>query len=155
MNIEQQCYWNRSSRRHFHILLVPATLRFPRLTLGVGRAKLADALAQLYRDVRGQGLSLAELAKKTANSHSTEEDHARALTDLTQTMDDLSHFAEPHPPRKASREKVSSAWARLQSLVHGIPEPEELADYCRRVEGFRKLRPSAAGNIKSARHVVG
>src|SRR6266536_1697086 len=30
-----------------------------RLTLGVGRAKLAAALAQLYREVRGQGLSLA------------------------------------------------------------------------------------------------
>src|SRR5678815_3554804 len=29
-----------------------------RLTLGVGRAKLAGALAQLYREVRGQGLSL-------------------------------------------------------------------------------------------------
>src|SRR5918992_6280361 len=36
-----------------------------RLTLGVGRAKLAAALSQLYRDVRGQGLSLTDLAMKT------------------------------------------------------------------------------------------
>ena len=33
-----------------------------RLTLGVGRGRLAAALAQLYRDVRGQGLSLTDLA---------------------------------------------------------------------------------------------
>src|SRR4029079_7505852 len=37
-----------------------------RLTLGVGRAKLADALAQVYREIRGQGLSLDDLAQATA-----------------------------------------------------------------------------------------
>src|SRR5687768_6206578 len=49
-----------------------------RLTLGVGRGKLAAALAQIYREVRGQGLSLRELALKTAQSHATEADHANA-----------------------------------------------------------------------------
>src|SRR6266850_2948920 len=48
-----------------------------RLTRGVGRAKLAAALAQLYREVRGQGLSLEELAQATAQSHATENDHAK------------------------------------------------------------------------------
>src|SRR5258708_29026257 len=57
-----------------------------RLTLGVGRGKLAAALAQLYREVRGQGLSLETLALNTAQSHSTEVDHDRALVELTQTM---------------------------------------------------------------------
>jgi hypothetical protein len=52
-----------------------------RLTLGVGRARLAEALAQLYREVRGQGLSLTDLALRTAQSHATEADHARALVD--------------------------------------------------------------------------
>ncbi len=47
-----------------------------RLTLGVGRGKLAAALAQLYREVRGQGLSMEELALRTAQSHATEKDHA-------------------------------------------------------------------------------
>src|SRR6266513_2154377 len=60
-----------------------------RLTLGVGRGRLAAALAQLYRDVRGQGLSLNDLAMKTARSHATEDDHARALTELGRTMDDF------------------------------------------------------------------
>ena len=31
-----------------------------RLTLGVGRGKLASALAQLYREVRGQGISISD-----------------------------------------------------------------------------------------------
>src|SRR5512132_80632 len=54
-----------------------------RLTLGVGRGKLAAALGQLYRDVRGQGLSLTDLALKTAGSHATEADHARAVVELS------------------------------------------------------------------------
>src|SRR5687768_11471005 len=49
-----------------------------RLTLGVGRGRLAQALAQIYREMRGQGLSLADLAIKTAQSHATEADHANA-----------------------------------------------------------------------------
>src|SRR5688572_15330454 len=57
-----------------------------RLTLGVGRGKLAAALAQIYRDVRCQGLSLDELALKTAQSHATEADHANAVNDLTRAM---------------------------------------------------------------------
>src|SRR5713101_5118695 len=60
-----------------------------RLTLGVGRGKLATALAQLYRDVRGQGLSLNDLARNTAGSHATEEDHAKAIIELEATMDEF------------------------------------------------------------------
>ncbi len=119
-----------------------------RLTLGVGRAKLAAALAQLYRDVRGQGLSFEDLAMKTANSHSTEEDHARALVDLSRTMNDFLLLRRTTPAAKSNHAEVSSAWSSFQSLVHGIPEPEALADYCRAVDGFRKLRPQARGDLK-------
>src|SRR5688500_1780756 len=108
-----------------------------RLTLGVGRARLAAALAQLYRDVRGQGLSWDDLAKKTANSHSTEEDHAQALVDLSRSMKDFLLFRRTTPAAKSSQAKVSSAWASLEPLVNGIPKPEALADYCRALEDFR------------------
>src|SRR3954453_17815812 len=57
-----------------------------RLTLGVGRSRLASALAQLYREARSQGLSLEDLALATARVHATEEDHARALEELGRTM---------------------------------------------------------------------
>jgi ATP-dependent helicase/nuclease subunit A len=71
-----------------------------RLTLGVGRAKLAAALAQIYRDARGQGLSLRELAMKTANTHSTEEDHAEALAELSGAMNDFLLFRRTTPAAK-------------------------------------------------------
>ncbi len=119
-----------------------------RLTLGVGRAKLAAALAQLYREVRGQGLSLADLAMKTANSHSTEDDHARAVVDLSRAMNDFLLFRRMTPAARNNQAEVSSAWSGLQSLVQSIPEREGLADYCRGIEGFRKVRPSATGDIK-------
>src|ERR1700704_4293473 len=45
-----------------------------RLTLGVGRGKLATALAQLYREVRGQGMAPEDLALKNASSHAAEDD---------------------------------------------------------------------------------
>ncbi len=123
-------------------------IEISRLTLGVGRARLAAALAQLYRDVRGQGLSWADLAMKTANSHSTEEDHDRALLDLSSAMKDFLVLRRTTPAAKTNQEDVSSAWASFQSLVQGIPEPDGLADYCRTVDSFRKLRPQARGDLK-------
>ena len=120
-----------------------------RLTLGVGRAKLAAALAQLYRDVRGQGLSLTDLAMMTATSHSTEEDYSRALVDLSRAMNDFLHFPRTTPAAKSSQAKVSSAWTSFQTFVQDIPDSDGLADYCRAVESFRKLRPSASGDIKA------
>src|ERR1044072_6220835 len=60
-----------------------------RLTLGIGRGRLAAALAQLYREARGQGLSLEDLPLATARAHATEEDPARALEALEQTVNDF------------------------------------------------------------------
>ena len=39
--------------------------KMSRLTLGVGRGKLANALARLYRDVRGPGVSFNQLSETT------------------------------------------------------------------------------------------
>src|SRR3989442_3173670 len=119
-----------------------------RLTLGVGRGKLAAALAQLYREVRGQGLSLKDLALLTAGSHATEDDHERALWELSRSMNDFLVFRRTTPAARASQTEVSSAWPGLRTLLQTIPEPEGLADYCRAVEAFRNLRPAARGDLK-------
>jgi ATP-dependent helicase/nuclease subunit A len=119
-----------------------------RLTLGVGRGKLAVALAQLYRDVRGQGLSLAELAMKTAQSHTTEAEHAQALVDLARTMDEFLAIRRTTPAQRASHAEVTASWRDLRPLVEEIPEVDALADYCRAVEGFRKVRPQARAEFK-------
>jgi ATP-dependent helicase/nuclease subunit A len=119
-----------------------------RLTLGVGRGKLAAALAQLYREVRGQGLSLTDLALQTAQSHATEDDHARALDELSQAMNDFLLVRRKTPAQRANQALVSSSWPRLQILLKTIPAVEGLADYCRAVEGFRELRPQARDELK-------
>ncbi|HYJ84603.1 MAG TPA: UvrD-helicase domain-containing protein [Pyrinomonadaceae bacterium] len=119
-----------------------------RLTLGVGRGKLAAALAQIYRDVRGQGLSLRELALKTAQSHATEADHANAVNDLTHAMNDFLSVRRTTPTARGKHAEVSSNWPDFKAKVATIPEVAGLAEYCRAVEGFRRFRPSAAGDLK-------
>jgi len=120
-----------------------------RLTLGVGRGRLAQALAQIYRDMRGQGLSLPELSRKTAESHATEDDHAQALVELQRTMDEFLRLERTTLPQKTSRAEVITGWSEVQSQIKTIPEVDGLADYCRAIEGFRKARPSAAGKFKA------
>jgi ATP-dependent helicase/nuclease subunit A len=119
-----------------------------RLTLGVGRGKLAAALGQVYRDVRGQGLSCESLALKTAQSHATEEEHARSLCDLAETMNEFLALRRTTVASKGNHAEVTASWAKLQPLVSAIPEIEALAEYCRAIEGFRKVRPQARGDFK-------
>ena len=87
-----------------------------RLTLGVGRGRLAEALGQIYRDVRGQGLKLDELAMKTAQSHATEEDHERALLELAGTMNDFLAVRRTTPAARLNHADVISCWSALQPV---------------------------------------
>ena len=119
-----------------------------RLTLGVGRGKLAAALAQLYRDVRGQGLSFTDLALKTAESHATEDDHADAVVELSRTMNEFLAVRRTTLSAQASHADVSANWSSLRPLISMIPEVDALADYCRAIESFRKVRPRAQGELK-------
>ncbi|HVQ38058.1 MAG TPA: UvrD-helicase domain-containing protein, partial [Pyrinomonadaceae bacterium] len=123
-------------------------IEISRLTLGVGRGRLAEAIAQIYRDMRGQGFSLSDLASKTAQSHATEEDHVRALDELACTMDEFLALPRPTAAGRANHSLVSSNWSALKPLINTIPEIEDLAEYCRTVEGFREVRPQARGNFK-------
>ncbi len=118
-----------------------------RLTLGVGRSKLAAALAQLYRDVRGQGLTLEKLALQTAQVHATMEDHARALSDLNGRMSSFLATRRNTAAARNNHDQLSIAWADVQKTLETIPSHESLADYCRSVEGFRDVRPRALAPI--------
>ena len=118
-----------------------------RLTLGVGRSRLAAALTQLYRDARGQGLGLEELALATARVHATEEDHARALEELDRTLADFLGVRRTTKAAMTNQAEVVSAWAAAQRLLKTIPSHETLADFCRLVEGFRAHRPQARAPV--------
>ena len=126
-------------------------IEISRLTLGVGRSRLAAALTQLYREARGQGLSLEELAVATARVHATEEDHTRALEELDQAIAGFLGVRRTTIAANANQADVVSAWAEAQKLLKSIPAHESLADYCRLVEGFRTHRPQARAPV--AEHV--
>jgi ATP-dependent exoDNAse (exonuclease V) beta subunit len=119
-----------------------------RLTLGVGRSRLAAALAQVYRDARGQGLAFEELAVATSRVHATAEDHARAIEDLDQAMSQLLAVRRTTPAARANQQQLMSGWPEVRRLLLSIPSHETLADYCRLVSDFRdQLRPAARSPI--------
>lgn len=118
-----------------------------RLTLGVGRSRLAAALAQIYRETRAQGLSLEELALATARVHATEEDHARALEELDRTMTEFLRVRRTTKAALENQAEVLAAWSEARKLLTAIPSHETLADYCRLVDSFRDPRPALRGSV--------
>lgn len=118
-----------------------------RLTLGIGRSKLAASLAQIYREVRGQGLSTGELALATANNHLTKEHYVRALEQLEDVMHHFLSVKRASVGAKENHACILEQWPILRSLLLEFPEPERLADYCRAIEDFRKLRPQARAQL--------
>ena len=114
-----------------------------RLTLGVGRSRLAAALAQLYRQARGQGLGLEDLKLATERVHATEEDHAAALEELERTMSEFLGIRRTTKASMTNQAEVLAAWTEAQKLLKSIPSHETLPDFCRLVENFRAHRPQA------------
>lgn len=118
-----------------------------RLTLGVGRSRLAAALAQIYREARGQGLSLEQLAIATGQVHATEEDHERAIEELDRTMAEFLRVRRTTKAQLENQAEVVAAWSEARKHLTSIPEHETLADYCRLVDGFRDPRPALRGSV--------
>ena len=118
-------------------------IEISRLTLGVGRSRLAAALAQLYREARGQGLGLEDLAVATARVHATEADHAAALEELERTMAEFLGVRRTTKAAMTNQSEVLAAWTEAQKLLKSIPSHETLPDFCRLVENFRAHRPQA------------
>ncbi|MGH9971351.1 MAG: UvrD-helicase domain-containing protein, partial [Pyrinomonadaceae bacterium] len=115
------------------------------LAVGFGRGKLAEALVQIYRNVRGQGLKLAELARRTLTSHSSPEAYQQALTDLDRTMNAFLAFGRLSPTAEARRGHARLHWPGLRKLI-GTERPS-LADYCNAIDAFRSSgRPAKSGS---------
>ncbi|HKP47765.1 MAG TPA: UvrD-helicase domain-containing protein [Pyrinomonadaceae bacterium] len=120
-----------------------------RLTLGVGRARLADGLAHIYRDVRGQGLSFADLARATAQSHSTEAEYASALNELQRRIEQFLNWKKLSPRAETKRQRALTDWPALNAMLSTRPDHGTLSDYCLNIEKFRELRPdkTAVGEL--------
>src|SRR5215510_12816310 len=118
-----------------------------RLTLGVGRSRLAAALAQLYREARGQGLGLEDLNLATERVHATEEDHARALEELERTMEEFLALQIRTPGTRKKQRELAAKWPEVREFLSSIPAHETLGEYCRGIEAFRRYRLSATSTV--------
>jgi len=92
-----------------------------RLTLGLGRSRLAASLAQLYREVRGQGVPLDQLALKTAEIHAKEGDLHNSLSELDAAMAAFLAVRRTTEKSKQNYAEVSSAWSNFRELLQQIP----------------------------------
>jgi ATP-dependent exoDNAse (exonuclease V) beta subunit len=90
-------------------------------------------------------LAISELALATANNHKTEEDYAHALNELDRAMNDLLSFKNATPAARKKILSLKDQWPPLKRRLQEIPSPNSLADFCRAIEDFRKLRPTARG----------
>jgi ATP-dependent helicase/nuclease subunit A len=120
-----------------------------RLTLGVGRGRLADGLAHIYREVRGQGLSFADLKAKTKESHAAEADYGAALKELNDRVEQFLGWPKLSMRAEAKRRAASESWPSLRTTLSKIPEHSALSDYCSAIERFRAHRPdkTAVGEL--------
>ena len=119
------------------------------IALGFGRRKLAEALVQLYWNVRGQGLRLDQLKERTADSHATPESHRLALDDLERTIDEYLSAGRLTVAAEVKRSHASRKWPALRELL--LAEEVSLASYCAGIENFRSgsrsSKSSAVGTL--------
>jgi ATP-dependent helicase/nuclease subunit A len=119
-----------------------------RLTAGLGRGKLVAALVELYRTIRGQGLSSQLLAEQAARSHATWEHYRAAFAEVDRNMGELISTGRLPLKAEAKRSKARRNWPRLRQLLLDPQLP--LADYCREISEFREAaRPSAQGSLSA------
>jgi ATP-dependent helicase/nuclease subunit A len=119
-----------------------------RLTAGVGRGRLAAMLVELYRKVRGQGLSSERLGEQADQSHSTWEEYHTAFSSVERLVETLISARGLSDGAENKRSELQRSWPRLRPLL--LNEQSPLADYCREVVELRDAaRPTAAGRISA------
>ncbi|HEY7784079.1 MAG TPA: UvrD-helicase domain-containing protein, partial [Pyrinomonadaceae bacterium] len=114
------------------------------LAVGFGRGKLSEALVDLYRIIRGQGLSLDELAERTVASHASDESHRDELAQLDRTMTEFLGLGRLTPVAESKRTHARTNWPALRELLQA--ERPSLVEYCGAIESFRaSARPNKTG----------
>ena len=113
-----------------------------------GRKSISQLALQLYWNVRGQGLKLDELKKRTLQSHATADAYGQALSELDDVMNRFIDFGRLTPAAEAKRSHARSNWPALKQLIES--NPPSLADYCNGIESFRTAaRPTKNAAIGS------
>lgn len=119
-----------------------------RLTAGVGRGRLAAALVELYRNVRGQGLDVNQLGSFAEKSHARWTDYQLLVNQVDELANQFISTRGLTPKADEKRAEMQRRWPKVVSLLRDESTP--LADYCREIVELREAaRPSATGPIGS------
>jgi ATP-dependent helicase/nuclease subunit A len=125
-----------------------------RLAQAVSRPELAAALIDIYRAMRGQGLSLKEIAKQTPASHATTKDYFAAAEELNQRMAELTSANKLPENAEKRRARTERKWPNLRLLLGKPATADSIADYCNAIEEFWEARPRKSGAIAQAVQAV-
>jgi len=110
------------------------------LAQGTGRAALANALAELHRRYRGEGLSTAAIEKLTTANHAMQADYDSALSELDERMRQLL-MGRLSKAAEEKRVKAEQAWPALRAILAQPPTEKTIAVYCQAIEDFWEARP--------------
>lgn len=109
-------------------------------TQGIGRPALANALVELHRKYRGEGLSIDSIERLTAANHAARANYDRALIELDAAMAEFfSVRLSPAADRK--RAKAIEDWPSLRSVLAQPPTENTIARYTQGIEDFWAARP--------------
>jgi ATP-dependent helicase/nuclease subunit A len=119
------------------------------LAAGIGRARLASGLIDIYRSMRGQGLTVERLRALVAGSHATVEDYGRALEALSRKMEAFIGTAGLSPTAEDKRREASHRWPAFREALSNAPVSLSIAEFTDAVHRFRdKTRPTAHPKVR-------
>ena len=88
-----------------------------RLTAGIGRPLLANALWDMYLKVRGQGLSFDRILDRTAASHAASQDYDALCDELDDAMRDLFSVRGLTSRASEKRAEAEKGWSRVREML--------------------------------------
>ncbi len=118
------------------------------LMAGVGRSGLAAGLMEIYRAIRGLGLSIDEVAASTEAEHRGRDAYLAAVAELDVLIGEFTAMRDLTPAAEGKRRETESTWPMIRRLLTADPESLPLRDYCRELIAFRSARPTAQGVLK-------
>jgi ATP-dependent helicase/nuclease subunit A len=114
-----------------------------KLAQGVGgRAVLSGVLAELYKNYRGEGLTLSEIRRRAAINHLTPDDYGAAFRELDARMSELLSERVKTPTAREKQAKLAGEWPRVRAIVSQPPSEQTIAKYCQAIEDLRDVRPA-------------
>jgi ATP-dependent helicase/nuclease subunit A len=114
-----------------------------RLAAGSGRARLVEALVELYRQIRNQGLSPGLVRQATIENHAAPEEYSPLFAELDRTMRDFIGMRGLNPEAERKRRSAEQLWPELAPVLAEVRESGSLADYCQAIDDLqRECRPA-------------